>query len=72
MPIVYMSGKVLNYLFSMVESCSSNFLLMYGQTVNRENSTGLGHISILSDQSSTKGYRMLPYMIDMMVKILGL
>ena len=46
MPIIYMSGKVLNHLFSIVESCSSNLLLMHRQTVNRENSTGLGHISI--------------------------
>ena len=72
MPIIYISGKVLNHLFSMVESCSSNLLLMHRQTVNRENSTRLGYISTLSDQSSTKGYRMLPYMINMMVKILGL
>jgi len=72
MPIVYISGKVLNHLFSMVESCSSNLLLIHRQTINRENSTELEHISTLSDQSCTKGYRMLPYMIDMMVKILDL
>jgi len=72
MPIVYMLEKVLNHLFSMMESCFSNLLLMHEQTVNRENSTGLGHISTLSDQSSTRDYRMLLYIIDMMVKILGL
>jgi len=72
MPIVYISGKVLSHLFSIVESCSSNLLLIHRQTMNRENLTGLEHISTLSDQSSTKSYRMLLYMINMMVKILGL
>ena len=72
MPTVYILGKVLNHLSSMVESCFSNLLLMHGQTVNKENSTGLGHISTLSDQSSTKDYRMLLYMIDMIVKMLDL
>jgi len=67
-----MSGKALNYLFSIVKSCSSNLLLIHGQTVNRENSTGLGHISILSDLSSIRDYRILLYMIDMIVKIPGL
>ena len=72
MPIVYISGKVLNHLFSMVESCSSNLLLIYGQTVNRENSTGLEHINILLDLSFTRDYRMLLYMIGIMKKMLGL
>jgi len=72
MSIVYMSGKVLNHLSSMVENCSSNLLLIHGQTINRENSTRLGHISILSDLSFTRDFRMLLYMIDMMVKMLGL
>ena len=72
MPIVYMLEKVLNHLSFMVESCFSNFLLIYGQTVNKENSTGLGHISTLLDQSSTRDYRMLLYMIDMMMKMLDL
>ena len=72
MPIVYMLEKVLNYLSFIVEGCFSNSLLMHGQTVNKENSTGLGHISTLSDQSSTRDYRMLLYIIDMMVKMLDL
>jgi len=72
MPIIYMLEKVLNYLSFMVESCFSNLLLMHGQTVNKENSTRLGHISTLSDQSSTRDYRMLLYIIDMMVKMLDL
>ena len=72
MPIVYMLEKVLNHLSFMVGSCFSNLLLMHRQTVNKENSTGLGHISTLSDQSSTRDYRMLLYMIDMMVKMLDL
>jgi len=45
---------------------------MHRQTVNKKNSTGLGHISTLSDQSFTRDYRMLLYMIDMMVKMLDL
>ena len=72
MSIVYMSEKVLNHLSSMVENCSSNLLLIHRQTINRENSTRLGHISILSDLSFTRDFRMLLYMIDMMVKMLGL
>jgi len=63
MPIVFMSEMVLNYPFSMVESYSSSLLLIYGQIMNRKNSTGLGHISILSDLSSTRDYRMLLCMI---------
>jgi len=38
----------------------------------QENSTGLGHISTLSDQSSTRDYRMLLYIINMIVKMLDL
>jgi len=72
MLIVYISGKVLNYFSSMVENCSSNLLLMHEQTMNRENSTRLGHISILSNLSSTRDFRILLYMIDIMVKMLGL
>jgi len=45
---------------------------MHGQIVSRENSTGLGHINILLDLSSTRDYRMLLCMIDMMEKMLGL
>jgi len=72
MPIVYMLEKVLNHLSFMVESCFSNLLLMHGQTMNKENSIGLGHISTLSDQSSTRDYRMLLYIINMIVKMLDL
>jgi len=72
MPIIFMLEMVLNYLFSMVESSSSSLLLMHGQIVSRGNSTGLGHINILLDLSSTRDYRMLLYMIGMMEKILGL
>jgi len=72
MPIVYMLEKVLNHLSFMVESCFSNLLLMHRQTVNKENSTRLGHISTLSDQSSTRDYRILLYMIDIMMKMLDL
>jgi len=72
MPIVFMSEMVLSYLSSMVESCSSSLLLMYGQIVSRENLTRLGHINILLDLSSTRDFRMLLCMIGMMEKILGL
>jgi len=47
-------------------------LLMHEQIVSRGNSTGLGHINILLDLSSTKDFRMLLCMIGMMEKILGL
>jgi len=63
---------VLSHLSFMVESSSSSLLLMHGQIVSRGNSTGLGHINILLDLSSTKDYRMLLYMIGMMEKMLGL
>jgi len=45
---------------------------MYRQTVNRENSTGLEHINIPSDQSFTRDYRILLYMIGIIEKMLGL
>jgi len=45
---------------------------MHGQIVSKGNSTGLGHINILLDLSSTKDYRMLLCMIGMMEKMLGL
>ena len=69
MPIVFMSEIVLSYFSSMVESC---LLLMHGQIVSRGNLTGLGHINVLLDLSSTRDFRMLLCMIDMMEKILGL
>jgi len=71
-PIVFMSEIVLSHLSSMVESCFSSLLLMHGQIVSRENSTGLGHINILLDLSSTRDYRMLLCIIGMMEKMLGL
>jgi len=40
--------------------------------VSRENLTGLGHINILLDLSSTRDYRILLYIIGMMKKMLGL
>jgi len=72
MPIVFMSEMVLSHLSSMVESSSSSLLLMYRQIMNKENSTGLGHINILLDLSSIRDYRMLLYMIDMIEKMLDL
>jgi len=72
MPIIFMLEMVLNYLSSMVESCSSSLWLMHGQIVSKENLTGLGHINILLDLSSIRDYRMLLCMIGMMEKILGL
>jgi len=69
MPIVFMSEIVLSHLSSMVESCSSSLLLIHGQIMSRGNSTGLGHINILLDLSSTKDYRMLLYMIGMMLDL---
>ena len=67
-----MLEMVLNYLSSMVESSSSSLLLMHEQIVSRGNLTGLGHINVLLDLSSTRDFRMLLCMIDMMEKILGL
>jgi len=40
--------------------------------MSKGNSTGLGYINILLDLSSTRDYRMLLCMIDMMEKILDL
>ena len=72
MPIVFMSEMVLSYLSSMVKSSFSSLWLMHGQIVSRGNSTGLGHINILLDLSSTRDFKMLLCMIGMMEKILGL
>ena len=72
MPIIFMSEMVLSHLSFMVESCFSSLLLMHRQIVSRGNSTGLGHINILLDLSSTRDFRMLLCMIGMMEKILGL
>jgi len=72
MPIIFMSEMVLSYLSSMVESSFSSLWLMHGQIVSRGNSTGLEHINILLDLSSTRDYRMLLCMIGIMEKILGL
>jgi len=67
-----MLEMVLSHPSSMVESCSSSLLLMHGQIVSRGNSTGLGHINILLDLSSTRDYRILLYMIGIMEKMVGL
>ena len=72
MPIVFMSEMVLSHLSSMVESSFSSLWLMHGQIVSRGNLTGLGHINILLDLSSTRDYRMLLCMIGMIEKILDL
>jgi len=72
MPIIFILEMVLSYLSSMMESYSSSLWLMHRQIVSRGNSTGLGHINILLDLSSTRDFRMLLYMIGMMEKILGL
>jgi len=72
MPTVFILEIVLSHLSSMVESYSSSLLLMHRQIVSRGNSTGLEHINILLDLSSTRDYRMLLCMIGMMEKILGL
>jgi len=72
MPIIFMSEMVLSCLSSMVESYSSSLWLMHGQIMSRGNSTGLGHIDILLDLSSTRDYKMLLCMIGMMEKMLGL
>jgi len=72
MPIIFMSEMVLSHLFSMVESSFSSLLLMHGQIVSRGDLTGLGHINILLDLSSTRDFRMLLCIIGMMEKMLGL
>jgi len=72
MPIIFMSEIVLSYLSSMVESYFSSLLLMHRQIVSRGNSTGLEHINIVLDLSSTRDFRMLLCIIGMMEKMLGL
>jgi len=72
MPIVFMSDMVLSHPSSMVESYFSSLLLMHRQTMNRGNSTGLGHINILSDQNSIRDYRMLLCIMGMIEKMLDL
>jgi len=72
MSIVFISEMVLSYLSSMVESYFSSLWLIHGQIVSRGNSTGLGHINILLDLSSTRDFRMLLCIIDMIEKMLGL
>jgi len=69
--IVFMSEMVLSHFSSIVESYFSSLLLMHRQIVNKGNSIGLGHINILSDLSSTRDYRMLLCIIDIIEKILG-
>jgi len=71
MPIVFMLEMVLSHLSSMVGSCFSSLLLMHGQIVSRGDLTGLEHINILLDLSSTRDFRMLLCMIGMMEKMLG-
>jgi len=72
MPIIFMSEIVLSHLSSIVESSFSSLWLMHGQIVSKGNSTGLGHINILLDLSSTRDFKILLCMIGMMEKILGL
>jgi len=72
MPIIYILGKILSHLSFMVKSYSSNLLLMYRQIISKENSTRLEYISILLNLSFIKNFRILLYMIDMIVKMLGL
>ena len=71
MPIVFMLEMVLSYLSSMVESYFSSLLLMHRQIVSRRDLSGLEHINILLDLSSTRDFRMLLCMIDMIEKMLG-
>jgi len=70
--IIFILEMVLSYPSSIVESYFSSLLLMYRQTMNKRNLTGLEHINIPSDLSSTRDYRMLLYIIDIMEKMLGL
>jgi len=72
MPTIFILEMVFSHLSSVVESYSSSLLLIHRQTVNRKNLTGLGHINILSDLSSTRNYRILPCIIDIIEKIIGL
>jgi len=71
MPIVFMLEMVLSHLSSMVGSCFSSLLLMHRQIMSRGDLTGLEHINILLDLSSTRDFRMLLCMIGMMEKMLG-
>jgi len=71
MPIIFMLEMVLSHLSFMVGSCFSSLLLMHRQIVSRGDLTGLEHINILLDLSSTRDFRMLLYMIGMIEKILG-
>jgi len=71
MPIIFMLEMVLSHLSSMVKSYFSSLLLMHRQIVSRGDLTGLGHINILLDLSSTRDFRMLLCMIGMVEKMLG-
>jgi len=71
MPIIFMLETVLSHLSSMMESSSSSLWLMHGQIVSRGDLTGLGHINILLDLSSTRDFRMLLWIIGIMEKMLG-
>jgi len=71
MLIIFILEMVLSHLSSMEESYSSSLWLMHRQIVSRGNSTGLGHINILLDLSSTRDFRMLLCMIGMIEKMLG-
>ena len=72
MLIIFILEMVLSHLSSMEESYSSSLWLMHRQIVSRGNSTGLGHINILLDLSSTRDYKMLLCMIGIIKKMLGL
>ena len=72
MPIIFILEMVLSYPSFIVENYFSSLLLMYRQTVDRKNSTGLEHINIPSDLSFIRDYRMLLYIIDIMEKMLSL
>jgi len=70
--IIFMLEKVLSHFSSMVKSHSSSLLLIYKQTIGRGDWTGLEYIKTLSDLSSTRDYRILLYMIDIIKKTLNL
>ena len=72
MSIIFMLEMVLSHLSSIVESYFSSLLLIHRQIINRENSIRLGHINILLNQSFTRDYRMLLYIIGIIEKILGI
>ena len=71
-PIIYILGKILSHLSFMVKSYSSNLVLMHRQIISKENSTRLVYISILLNLSFIKNFRILLYMINIIVKMLGL